>query len=77
MHSAVAQVDVMGLGQVLLNLAVAGKALHLGQTLLELVEDQGRERTAFARRLVDAQQRREAPGFVECQPRLDGVPMDR
>ena len=66
----------MLLGQIALNLAVAGKALRLRQALLELRPHGRGEGAPFPRRFPDGQEGGEAARFILPQPRPNGMAMD-
>ena len=53
MDGTVAEVDVVFLGEIALNLPVAAKALRLGQPLLETRQDRRGESAPFARRFLE------------------------
>ena len=72
----VAEVDVVFLGQIALNLPVAGKALRLCQPLLETRQGRRGESAPFPWRFLEGQQRGEPTRFILGQPRPDGMAMD-
>ena len=73
---AVAEVHLVLLGQIALNLAIAGKAAGLRQPLLELRPHGRGEGAPFPGRGLDSQQPGEAARFILPQPRANGMAMD-
>jgi len=61
--------------QILLNLAIAGKAAGVVQPGLNFSEDEGRQPGSFAQGFLDGQQRPEPFLLIELEPRLDDMPM--
>ena len=76
-HGTVGEVDGVGGRQVLLNLAVAAKAVRLVQPSLQLGQYCGGQCTASARGLLNGQERAEPAFLIGCEPRPHGVAMDR
>ena len=72
----VAQVHLVLLGQIALNLTIAGKALWLREPLLEGGQDRRGEGTPFSGRGLDGQQPGEAARFILPQSRPNGMAMD-
>ena len=63
--------------QVLPDLPITTKAAGLGKPDLELGKKGRRQRGLFARGFFDGQQAPQPSRFIEPQPSLDGMPMDR